>query len=209
MDVAQHACGQWLEQIAAQMVRVSAATAIRWQPDSMLLAPQPEDLAEATERLQAAHIDPTRQPPRFVLVHPGSGGLHKCYPIEQYLRLCRLLRERSLAPVMVLGPAELDRWGERMSQLVRHCTLIADPPLQQLLALAQLAAAYVGNDSGPTHVAAATGAATLALFGPTDPQVWRPLGPRVRLLQSKEHERGWTDLPAETVAQQLTECLDA
>jgi ADP-heptose:LPS heptosyltransferase len=39
---------------------------------------------------------------------------------------------------------------------------------------------YVGNDSGVTHLAAAFGAATLALFGPTSPTAWAPLGRAVR-----------------------------
>jgi ADP-heptose:LPS heptosyltransferase len=45
------------------------------------------------------------------------------------------------------------------------------------------AAAYVGNDSGVTHLAAAWGAPTVALFGPTDPAVWSPVGPRVTIVR--------------------------
>src|SRR5262249_55624769 len=52
-----------------------------------------------------------------------------------------------------------------------------------LAAVLARASAYVGNDSGVTHLAAAWGAPTLALFGPTLPGVWAPLG-RVRVLRS-------------------------
>ena len=38
---------------------------------------------------------------------------------------------------------------------------------------------YIGNDSGITHLAAAVGTPVLALFGPTDPEVWAPRGPHV------------------------------
>ena len=41
---------------------------------------------------------------------------------------------------------------------------------------------YVGNDAGMTHLAAALGVPTVALFGPTNPTVWQPLGPQVRVL---------------------------
>ena len=41
---------------------------------------------------------------------------------------------------------------------------------------------FVGNDSGPTHLAAATGAPTVALFGPTDPRRFAPRGPAVTVL---------------------------
>jgi ADP-heptose:LPS heptosyltransferase len=59
-------------------------------------------------------------------------------------------------------------------------------PLRVLGALLARAALYVGNDSGVTHLAAAWGAPTLALFGPTDPAQWAPLGPRVRTLRAPD-----------------------
>ena len=45
---------------------------------------------------------------------------------------------------------------------------------------------FVGHDSGVTHLAAAWGAPTLALFGPTDPAVWAPVGPDVRVLRAPD-----------------------
>jgi len=45
------------------------------------------------------------------------------------------------------------------------------------------AARYIGNDSGPSHLAAIVGIPTLCLFGPTDPARWRPLGPAVTVLR--------------------------
>ncbi len=45
---------------------------------------------------------------------------------------------------------------------------------------------YIGNDSGITHLAAALGTPTLALFGPTDPAQWAPRGPHVRILHTGE-----------------------
>ena len=43
---------------------------------------------------------------------------------------------------------------------------------------------FVGNDSGPTHLAAMLGVPTVALFGPTDAGVWAPVGPHVRVLEA-------------------------
>jgi ADP-heptose:LPS heptosyltransferase len=50
-------------------------------------------------------------------------------------------------------------------------------------AVLERARLYVGNDSGISHLAAAWGAPVLALFGPTDPAQWAPIGPRVRVLR--------------------------
>ena len=55
---------------------------------------------------------------------------------------------------------------------------------------------FVGHDSGPTHLAAMLGLPTLALFGPTDPAAWSPLGPRVTVLRHEPLE----ELPVEDVA---------
>ena len=52
--------------------------------------------------------------------------------------------------------------------------------------------AFLGNDSGITHLAAATGTCTVTLFGGTDPHVWRPLGLRVEVLGSAD---AWPDVP--------------
>jgi len=43
---------------------------------------------------------------------------------------------------------------------------------------------YIGNDSGITHLAAAVATPVLALFGPTDPSVWAPRGPNVRIART-------------------------
>jgi hypothetical protein len=54
--------------------------------------------------------------------------------------------------------------------------------LEELAAMLCGARAFVGADSGPAHLAAQLGVPTLALFGPTDPAIWAPIGPRVRVL---------------------------
>ena len=48
------------------------------------------------------------------------------------------------------------------------------------------AGCYVGHDSGVSHLAAAFGAPVLALFGPTDPAVWAPVGRRVHVLRAPD-----------------------
>jgi ADP-heptose:LPS heptosyltransferase len=60
--------------------------------------------------------------------------------------------------------------------------VLRDLPLPQLAAKLAAAALYIGNDSGVTHLAAAAGAPTIALFGPTDPATWAPIG-TVRVLR--------------------------
>ena len=58
-------------------------------------------------------------------------------------------------------------------------------PLSQVLAVLSLANAFVGNDSGISHMAGAMGVHTFAVFGPTDPRLYRPLGDRVEILRAE------------------------
>jgi ADP-heptose:LPS heptosyltransferase len=63
-----------------------------------------------------------------------------------------------------------------------------DLPARVLGAVLAHAGLYVGNDSGVSHLAAAWGAPVLALFGPTDPAQWAPVGPRVKVLRAKDEK---------------------
>ena len=65
---------------------------------------------------------------------------------------------------------------------------------------------YVGNDSGVSHLAAAWGAPVLALFGPTDPALWAPVGPRVNVLRAKDEKM--ESLELQDVERAAREMLD-
>jgi len=114
----------------------------------------------------------------FLALHPGSGSPAKNWPAARFAELLR-----SLAParwLLVRGPA--DDAGADVLERVPGACVARDVPLRVLAALLARAGAYVGNDSGITHLAAAGGAPTIALFGPTDPRIWAPVGPRVEVL---------------------------
>ena len=70
---------------------------------------------------------------------------------------------------------DLARWQERHNAKVIHS-------LEDLRRILETAHCFIGNDSGPTHMAAQMGLPTLALFGPTSPRTWGPRGPQVRVL---------------------------
>lgn len=112
----------------------------------------------------------TPSDPRSVFFHPGGGTGRKRWPIANYAPLIDALRAAFPAarPVLVVGEAEED-----IAPSLRplFAETLESPPLSGLPAL--LAdRPYLGMDSGITHLAAASGARVLALFGPTDPAVW-------------------------------------
>jgi ADP-heptose:LPS heptosyltransferase len=102
----------------------------------------------------------------FVILHPFASSPTKRWPLEHYRRLAEMLGEVSWCA----GPGEVLDNAVRLENLFELARWIAR------------ARAYVGNDSGITHLAAAVGTPVVALFGPTDPVIWSPRGPQVRVV---------------------------
>jgi heptosyltransferase-3 len=177
--------------------------AVHWLPSF------PETGAEAVAALQARHLAglgldyapvPVKLemgprldeklpelpgPGPWLAVAPGSGQVRKNWPLAHYYEISRALGwEYGLQVVWLAGPGE----REMLSYLralagAQGQLLLAQRPLARVARVLSRCRLYVGNDSGLTHLAAAVGEpAVLALFGPTDPRVWAPLGPQVRTL---------------------------
>jgi len=124
---------------------------------------------------------------RDILIHPGAGAAEKCWPVENYLRLIDRLRSDGNSVRIILGEVELDRWPASVITALESAGPVVRPATYlKLLEELTSASVMVGNDSGPAHLAGFVGVRTLAIFGPTDSRVWRPLGPRVNVLQSNQ-----------------------
>ncbi len=120
----------------------------------------------------------------YLVVHPGSGSPRKNWPLSHWKRLIsRLMETRSnLRIVVVGGEADKDRL-DALRQMFSTCCFVESPPLPVLGALCARAVGFIGHDSGVSHIAAASGARALLLFGPTDPEVWAPKNPNVRVIR--------------------------
>ena len=116
------------------------------------------------------------------LLHPGSGSPRKNWPLDHFVELSRILRERGHAVRWLLGPAESS------FDLPPGETALSNFDLGDLAATLREARLYVGNDSGVSHLAAAVGAPTVAIFGPTSDRVWRPDGPRVSTIRAPSED---------------------
>jgi heptosyltransferase-3 len=140
----------------------------------------------------------------FVAVHAGSGSAAKNWPAERFAWVVRALDERyGLASVALGGPADADALVGLRGQSGDGSTVLVDRPLLVVAAILQQARAFLGNDSGLSHLAGLLGVPTLALFGPTDPVHWSPLGPRVRVLRSEP----LAALPPEGVLSELVSSI--
>jgi heptosyltransferase-3 len=126
------------------------------------------------EDLDAAHraIHGIAEPKKFVAIFPGSGSPAKNWPSGKFLALADLIGANMRA-IFILGPAE-DALENVL--IARGHPIIKDRSVGEVAAIARIASAFVGNDSGVSHLASAAGAPGVVLFGPTDPARWRPLG---------------------------------
>jgi heptosyltransferase-3 len=113
----------------------------------------------------------------FAVVHPGSGGRNKRWPLERFLDLIGVLAGRGLPGLVVTGPAEADEHPSlARTPLPLGWKRCLSPPLADLAAWLSACRIYIGNDSGVTHLAAAAGAPTLAFFLDENLPAWQPFG---------------------------------
>lgn len=165
------------------------------------LEPGVESQRRATRWLRERALDGRR----LVAVHPGSGGAAKRWPPRHFAALMDRIAGAGATPLLIEGPqdAEATRETRAARTLPRddpRCTA-RELPITDLAALLPRCVAYVGNDSGVTHLAALAGCPTVAIFGPTNPAVWRPLGQRVSTIRAPSRQAA--DVPFDAVWEAL------
>jgi len=122
----------------------------------------------------------------LVILHPGSGGVHKCWHIENFLIVAQKLISKGFEVVFLLGPAEQERFSHSVIDNVKKTAkCLTDLSLTQVLWVLSCSDGFIGNDSGITHLAAGLGVKTIAVFGPTNPAVYRPTGPAVTIFAGR------------------------
>ncbi|MCU0586958.1 MAG: putative lipopolysaccharide heptosyltransferase III [Syntrophobacteraceae bacterium] len=124
----------------------------------------------------------------FVVVHPTSRWLFKCWRDEAVAHVVDHLESRAVRVVLTSGPDA--REARKLDSIVSRCrsqplVLSGRLTLKQLAALLKRSTLFFGVDTAPMHMAAALGKPVLALFGPSDSRVWGPLTPLGRILDRR------------------------
>ncbi|MGH8047925.1 MAG: glycosyltransferase family 9 protein [Chthoniobacterales bacterium] len=140
--------------------------------------PTESDREEATRWL-------ARLEPPFAAIHPGSGGERKNWPLDRWIVLANHFLSQGRALLIVGGESDIARTEQLRSSLpVGNVRFAEHLPLPLLAAILERCRLFVGHDSGISHLAAATGIPCVLLFGPTDPAIWAPANPAVRVIAS-------------------------
>jgi len=116
----------------------------------------------------------------YFVIHPGAGSPQKIWPPERMAEIARWASRWGYFPVVVEGPADGAPCSAFLKALGIPFLHLKHPPLRFLCAIISQGRFFLGNDSGISHLAAASGCPTLVLFGPTDPVLWSPRGVSVR-----------------------------
>ncbi|MDM8552784.1 glycosyltransferase family 9 protein [Desulfobacterales bacterium HSG2] len=123
--------------------------------------------------------DPTK-----ILLHPGSGSRRKNWPLPNFAKIEKILTSEGMKPEFILGPAEYSLAEDLKDNRSVH--KVSD--LEELASLLRKAGGFIGNDSGVSHLAGFMGVPTVAIFGPSDPDRWKPTGRSVSIIRPDDLE---------------------
>jgi heptosyltransferase-3 len=163
------------------------------------------DIEKGRELLEEISVDPCE---KVIVIQPGSGGLHKCWHLDNFLAVAQALCSKDVEVIFLLGPAEQDRFSSTIIKDINSISrCLTDLSLTQVVQLLSCSDGFIGNDSGITHLAAGMGVRTLAIFGPTNPAVYKPIGPAVTVVKS--NKKAFTNEPSAAVQQEVLDVLFA
>src|SRR5882724_1637564 len=171
-------------------LRLVARLGVPVPPTASGLCLTDAELALTQPFFTAYHVDPSKH--FIVVVHPGSGSAAKRWPVENFVTLIETLESQpGVRTVIVAGYAETDVLARLRSLIHTATPLVAENwPLLPTAALIAQATVFVGHDSGLTHLAAALRRPTVAIFGPTDPDIWKPRGEHVTVVPTMRAHNG-------------------
>jgi ADP-heptose:LPS heptosyltransferase len=116
----------------------------------------------------------------LVLVHSGAGHPVRVWPLERFQAVVQQLRAAQYRVQVVCDPSQREWWVERGENQVLSPASIAD-----LIKLLDAARIFIGNDSGPGHLAAVLGIPTFTIFGPQLPELFAPIHPNSKWIEGK------------------------
>ncbi|MGE0532457.1 MAG: glycosyltransferase family 9 protein [Hyphomonadaceae bacterium] len=158
---------------------------------------QPTIWLDDRARSAAAAIAPDAAP--VLIIAPGGNSEAKRWPHERFAAVARRLATGALSGARIVVLSAATRDDDIAARIVSSLDADGVPAsgagldILAAAALAERATLCIGNDNALTHIAAAMGAPTLTLFGPTDERVRAPRGPRARTLRGKSFEEAALD----------------
>ncbi len=124
----------------------------------------------------------------LLVVHPGAGKMGNRWPVDHFAKVCeRLAIEKNMQIFVTWGPSEENLGRGLLNRLKTDAMHGVFGDLRELAALFSHAKLVLCNDTGVMHLASAVHTPMVAVFGPTDPAEWKPVGDKFIAVRSKDH----------------------
>jgi heptosyltransferase-3 len=144
--------------------------------------PQPDAVASVEQLLAANGVGPHSP---FAVLHPGAAYFTKRWALEHFAAAAQWLHsQHRLAPVIVLGAGERELVSTVRRLFPSPAVVFDSLSLRELIALISRARLFLGNDSGPAHLATAAGRPVAVIFGSSDSVTWKPWQVPHRVVQN-------------------------
>jgi ADP-heptose:LPS heptosyltransferase len=141
-----------------------------------------------TRMMLSLSIDEDQRTPQYdpakIVIHPGSGSRKKCWPVSNFVEVASSIDANGKQPEFILGPAEYDLYHVLTQSQKINTKIHKTEKLTELAGRLKTSGGFIGNDSGVSHLAAFIGLPTVAVFGSSDPVVWKPMGRAVKIVRS-------------------------
>jgi len=146
--------------------------------------PLPVVWTAAADIAKAASLLPPDRP--VIALAPTANWLPKIWPVERFVAAFEALSAGNAIPAVIAGPGPTERAMAEplLAALPGAIDLVGCLSLPEIAAVLARTALFIGNDSGLMHLAAAAGAPTIGLFGPTNAREYAPAGPNARAIVS-------------------------
>lgn len=171
--------------LASRYLEILQPLGIDPQPSPFRYEPDEASVAEI-ERSLSDQIDLGQD---FAAIFPGAGHPSRKWPIERFAEFASRLAGRNIAPLIVLGPEESEHRDEIAAHFSDDVSIIEGLSIPQLIALLSRSTVFVGNDSGPSHIAACSGTPVVLIIDKRAPDTYLPLTDRLAVVDPETIER--------------------
>src|SRR5215467_7082870 len=160
-----------------QQLALLCWSGVPWPDEVKLTLPvSPAALRSVRARLKLAGIyQGSHAAPGYAVLSPAASGQSKMWPRESFARVAEYLSARYRLRSVVIAGSREESIASDVARLSGNCAVdITGLNLEELVALISDSTVFIGNDSGPMHIAAALGRPLVAIFGGSSPTVWSP-----------------------------------
>jgi ADP-heptose:LPS heptosyltransferase len=186
-----HLSDFYIQQLIGQSSLIPKDSQIR--RGDVLIKAAKTDITEGKKLLKDLNVKPSQ---KLAVIHPGSGSPRKSSHLDNFLAVAEKLSAKNAEVLFLLGPAEIEKFSKTALKNIHNTAkTLTNLSLIDVLRLLSCAELFVGNDSGITHLAAGLGIRTVAIFGPSNPVIYKPVGPNVTVLKNASADFSKKPLP--------------